>query len=90
MISEKPLKKITLMDLNLNIGNTECSLLLVLGSAWSISNLTFEKQIMYDCITAKWTEKRIGELRKFSNARVDTLGCIKIPFREKKLEYRKG
>ena len=61
------------------MGNSNCSLLLDSGSVCSILNLSLAMQTIYNCENAKWSEKKINELRIFSNEIVDSLGCLKAP-----------
>ena len=68
---------IVLQSITITIGNTDCHLLLDFGSGCTITNMSLEKQIMFNCIQAKKPEKKPIELKSFSNDIVETLGSAK-------------
>ena len=70
---------IALQNITITIGNTDCHLLLNSGSGCTIINMSLAKQIMFNCIHAKWSEKEPLEIKPFSNEIVETLGTLKTP-----------
>ena len=69
----------TLKNLTLTIGNTNCDLLLGSGSGCTIINMSLAREIMFNCAQSQWSEKRPLELKSFSNDIVQPLGTLKTP-----------
>ena len=70
---------LTLKNLSLTIGNTNCDLLLDSGSGCTIINMSLAREIMFNCAQSQWSEKRPLELKSFSNDIVQPLGALKTP-----------
>ena len=70
---------LTLKNLTLTIGNTNCDLLLNSGSGCTIINMSLAREIMFNCAQSQWSEKRPLELKSFSNDIVQPLGTLKTP-----------
>ena len=70
---------LTLKNLSLTIGNTNCDLLLDSGSGCTIINMSLAREIMFNCAQSQWSEKRPLELKSFSNDIVQPLGTLKTP-----------
>ena len=69
----------TLKNLTLTFGNTNCDLLLDSGSGCTIINMSLAREIMFNCTQSQWSEKRPLELKSFSNDIVQPLGTLKTP-----------
>ena len=70
---------ITLLNLSIIIGNTNCDLLLDSGSGCTIINMSLAREIMLNCIQSQWSEKKPQELKSFLNDIVQPLGTLKTP-----------
>ena len=70
---------IALQNMPITIGNTDCHLLLNSGCGCTIINMSFAKEIMFNCAQSQWSEKKPLELKSFSNDIVETLGTLKTP-----------
>ena len=68
-----------LKNLSITIGNTNCDLLLDSGSGCTIINMSLARKIMYNCAQSQWSEKKLLELKSFSDDIVQTLGTLKTP-----------
>ena len=66
-------------NLSIKIANTNCSLLLDSGSAYSIWNILPANNILFNSENAKLSEKRVNNLRTFRNEKLVTLGSLKTP-----------
>ena len=66
-------------NITITIGSTDCDLLLYFGSGCTITNMSFAREIMYNCPQSQWSEKEPLELKSFSNDIVQTLGTLKTP-----------
>ena len=72
-------QNLALKNLSLTIGNTNCDLLLDSGSGCTIINMSLAREIMLNCAQSQWSEKRLLELKSFSNDIVQPLGNLKTP-----------
>ena len=72
---------LSLKNLSLTIGNTNCDLLLDSGSGCTIINMSLAREIMFNCAQSQWSEKRPLELKSFSNDIVQPLGTLKTPIK---------
>ena len=72
---------ISLHNMTIKIGNTDCPLLLDSGSGCTTINMSLAKETMLNCMQAEWSEKKPLELKSFSNDIVETLGTLKPPVR---------
>ena len=61
-----------LKNMMITIGNTDCDLLLDSSSGCTIINMSFAKEIMYNCPQSQWSEKKPLEIKSFSNEIVKT------------------
>ena len=72
---------LTLKNLSLTIGNTNCDLLLDSGSGCTIIIMSLAREIMFNCAQSQWSEKKPLELKSFSNDIVQPLGTLKTPIK---------
>ena len=72
---------ITMQNMTITIGNTDCHLLLDSVSGCTIINMSLAREIMFNCAQSHWSEKKPHELKFFSNDLVETLGTFKTPIR---------
>ena len=72
---------IALQNMTITIGNSDCHLLLDSCSSCTIINMSFAREIMYNCAQSQWSEKKPLELKSFSNDIVKTRGTLKTPVR---------
>ena len=80
MIEQINTNPIALQDGTTTIVNTDCHLLLDLGSGFTNISMPLATQIMFYGIKAQWSEKKPLELKSFSKDIVETLGTHwKIP-----------
>ena len=56
---------IALQNMTITIGNTDCQLLLDLGSGCTIINMSLAREIMLNCVQSKWSEKKITWVKVF-------------------------
>ena len=70
---------LALKNLSLTIGNTNCDLLLDSGSGCTIINMSLAREIMLNSAQSQWSEKKLLELKSFSNDIVQPLGTLKTP-----------
>ena len=71
-------------------GNKDCILLLDFGIGCTITNMSLAKQIMFNCMQPKWSEKKPVELNSFSNNIVKTLRIWKRPVSYNNWKIPKG
>ena len=74
MVENLNTPSIALQNMTITIENTDCHLHLDTGSGCTIINMSLAKEIMLNCMQAKWSEEKPLELKFFSNDIVETLG----------------
>ena len=66
--------------MNIITGNTECNLLLDSGTGCRIIKLSLAKNIMFNFIQAKWSQKKKPlELKSFLTDTVEVLEILRTP-----------
>ena len=81
MLEQNTSNAIAPLNMKTIFSETQCNLLLASGSICTIDNFSIAKLIVFNCIQAKWSAKKVFDLKPFSNETVETLGTLKTPFK---------